>query len=672
MKNKIDTKSKYILRYYLPVKPYFDESFTEVRFAQLLKFCKETKTDAVMFYVALNPDFYYMPDTVDYARKSRDRMLPYISRLRAEGIGYQINFQNLLGSTTGGVDFRKLYGWECLVDQLGRESTGCACPIGKRFRETSQQRLKIWAETKPDIFWLDDDLRMHNHGTPDIPNVKDGYRFDYYCFCNDHIKGFNERFGTSFTREKLVKEMLKPGKPSEIRKMYLDYVNDTATDMAAWIEKTVHSVDPDIRLALMTSIPDSHSAEGRKWKEYLSSLSGSYEPIVRPHFGPYRESNPREFVTSYRFLAQTIKTVKDACGNEATFAPEIENTRFTVYSKSSAATAMQLALSGFAGCNNVTLSLFDLDGGALSDEPEYRSLLKKQKPFSDRLCALDLGKASDVGVTFPIAENSASRLMLSEGENYEHLCGDNRQLENYFLKIGIPCKYEKSSDVKADEFVALDSYGAKFLSDEELKNILKCSVFLDGQAADVLCRRGYSELIGIKSLNRRFDCVNAEFIKCFKRSDGTDIRIPSRVPKGFWYAAETSPDTESLSEFLTPAGEKYTALALYKNTVGGKIYTYTAFENFGDGFFNHYRIKLFKDIISSSAPQIDRLDCAAYALFAVKRDDKGKKYYLLSNLSADALEKASINGKKIKPKLQIYQTAVYKRYGDRITLVGKT
>ena len=199
---KTETKQGYILRYYLPVKPYFDEEYTEKRFKELLNFCRDKKIKAVMFYVALSPDFYYMPDSPEYALQVRDIMLPYIKKLRDSGIGYQLNFQNLVGSTLGGVDFSDKYDYEFLVDHKGRTATGCGCFIGKKFRENGEKRLKLWAETHPDIIWIDDDLRYHNHGTPLIA-VRDGKDcpyMDYYCFCDGHIKLFNERNGCNFTK----------------------------------------------------------------------------------------------------------------------------------------------------------------------------------------------------------------------------------------------------------------------------------------------------------------------------------------------------------------------------------------------------------------------------------------------------------------------------------------
>lgn len=63
MEHREPETAEYILRYYLPMEPYADAALTHLRFDQLLDFCRETGTRAVMFYVAFRTDWYYMPDT---------------------------------------------------------------------------------------------------------------------------------------------------------------------------------------------------------------------------------------------------------------------------------------------------------------------------------------------------------------------------------------------------------------------------------------------------------------------------------------------------------------------------------------------------------------------------------------------------------------------------------
>ncbi|MBO5481640.1 MAG: hypothetical protein J6A63_10690 [Clostridia bacterium] len=667
-------KQEYILRYYLPIKPYFDEEYTEKRFQELLAFCKATDTKAVMFYVALSPDFYYMPDSVEYAKQARTQMLPYIQRIKAAGISYQLNFQNLVGSTLGGVDFSSQYDWEFLVDYKGRTSCGCGCPLGKKFREHSAKRLQIWAETDPDIIWIDDDLRLHNHGTPQLAMRDDGAApyMDYYCFCDEHIRLFNERYQTHYDREKLVGEILQTGKPSWAREHYLDFLNDTIVDTAAWIEKTVHKVNPRVRLAQMTSYPDVHAAEGRKWEEFLPALCGEYTPVVRAHFGPYMESNPREFVDCYCKLNQTIEQIGAYYKKDVEYAPEVENTRFTVWAKSAAATSYQLALSAFMGCSSITLSLYDLDGGAFFDEPKYREMLIQQKQFLDKVVGLNLKTAKTIGVKILTSPDSGRRYALKAGEGYEPLSGSKRYIEKYLLTIGIPCAYTTDEKVNADGVTALDSFTANYVSDEQLKTLFQGALFLDAGAAEVLIERGFGEYIGVKQGEKQPCIVNAEVIKTFTRKDGTYIRIPSRIPIHGWYAFEYDKNVTVCSEFLTPDGRVFPAMTTFTNALGGKVAIYPAYENWGDGFFNHHRARFFKDVFAQLCPSLPRVDVEGAMLSAVKETLEGERYYLCANLAPDTTQTLVINGKKVREKLRLYQTAVYCEKNGKVKKLGKT
>lgn len=665
-------KQGYILRYYLPVKPHFDEEYTEKRFEELLSFCKETNTGAVMLYVALNPDWYYMSDSVEYAEACRDQMIPYIKRLRDAGISYQLNFQNLIGSVFGGVDFSSYYGWENLVDHTGKESLGCGCPLGKKFREHAGQRLRIWAETEPDVIWIDDDLRIHNHGTPVFAELDGkGHYTDYYCFCDEHLRRFNELRGTHFDRETLVKEITKPGAVSETRIAYLTFLGETMAETADWIRRTVQDISPNTRLAQMTSVPDTHAAEGRDWNSFLSSLCGKYPPMIRAHFGPYMEGNPRDFVNCYRMLAQTMTQLRETYAGPVEYCPEVENTRFTTWAKSSAATAYQLTMSAFLGCSDITLSLYDLDGGSFADEPLYGKMLKEEKPFLDKLVSLDLGSCRGDGVIIPTSGKSGKTYRMRECDGYSALGGDTRYIEKYLLKAGIPCHYLTPSDMNGDGVVALDPYSAGFLSDEELRKILCGNVLLDGGAAEVLCNRGFADQIGLCGMEKQRIVVNAEVINTFTRADGTYIRVPSRIPVNSWYKTTPADGAEILSVFLTPDGNKHPGMTYFENSLGGRIALYPACKAWGDGFFTHYRVKFFKDVLSRLCPTIPRIDCHGYTLAAVKEKGSDERYYFVGNLSTDILTSITINGKTITDRLEVYGTAVYREKDGAITKIER-
>ena len=664
-------KHGYILRYYLPVKPLFDEMFTQKRFEELLRFCKKVKIDAVMFYVALDPNFYYMPESVEYAQSQKEQMLPYIQRLREEKISYQLNFQNLIGAQSAGTDYSDRLDWEQLVDYRGRK-VSCACPLGEKFREQTARRLQIWADTQPDVIWIDDDFRLHGHGAH-VLSAQDGEPayVDYYCFCDKHISLFNKHYKVSYTREKLVEEILSEGAPMWARTAYLEFLSATMTETASWIAATVHKISPKTKIAQMTSAPNSHSAEGRTWGDFLTALSDGFAPILRPTFGPYHEFNPLDFVSSFTLLSQIQAHVRQSYKGHVYYCPEIENTRFTVWSKSASATSFQLALSAFAGCNATTLSIHDLEGGAFFDEPTYTQTLQKQKPFLDKLTTLGLDKAKEIGVKIPTDEQGAKRYVMDKNEDFATLRGGKCYIHSYLLKMGVPCTFVNVDEIDQTGVYALDAYSANILSDTALQKILRASVFLEVGAVIKLLERGYGSYIGVQSMTRQNVCVQSEVFTRKTRQDGTYIRVPSRIPLHAWYTAELDECVQIESMFVAPKGERSASLFRYENNYGGKIAVYLAKNDFGDGFYTHHRVSLFKDVFSWLNEELPRLDVPAYALFAVKETLDKKRYALVTNLSADRLTECQIDGKKVRADLNLYQTVVYV-LEDTLQEIGKT
>lgn len=657
----------YILRYYLPVLPLYDEEYTEKRFVELLDFCKKTKVESVMFFVALSPYCYYWGEDPTLTETWVEQMKPYIERLKAAGISYQLNFQNTLGAVPMGQNMEKYFDWEHLVDQNGYKSN-CGCPIGEKFRRHTGKRLKYWAKTKPDVIWLDDDFRMHGHNYGSRTQT---VGLAFYCYCEDHIRLFNEKYNTNYTRKSLVEEILKEGEPSWARSAYLRFIGDTMTETAEWMSNVIHKESPKTRVALMTSMPDVHATEWRDWKKTLDGFEPNYKPLLRSHFGVYCENDPREAIYSYSRYEQLKPQLKKAYGGEIDYCPEIENTPFTVWQKSASLTAYQIALSAFMGSQGVTLSLYDLNGGAFYEEPMYPEVLKKEKPFVNKLFNLDLRNAKSLGVMIPTDPESGLHYKLREGEDYNHLRGSGRYIQDYLLKIGIPCCYRTPEELDGG-LVALDSYSAGFLSDEELKKVLSGSAFIDYGAAQRLIERGFGSYIGIVGFEENiYKFVQSEVFTKRKREDGTFICVPCRVASGNWGKATFLEGVETLSHFVLPDGEQVPGFVWYDNPYGGKVLTYIAKEDWARAFFTHQRVAYIKELFHKLSPSLPHLDCHSYTMLAaIEKGDE--KYYFITNLSADTGRKYVLNGKKLSDPLDLYQTAVYVERKGKFKRIGKT
>ncbi len=626
-------KFTYILRYYLPCEPQYDISISDRRAEELLKFCKSNSVDAVMFYVDLNPYWYYMPDSTDHNQYLIKLLTPVADILRKNGISYQLNYQNLFGSWDGNFDHRDMLPYEYYVDEFGHESMGCACMIGERFRAFAGEKLRAWAETKPDAIWIDDDIRYHNHKT-EVYDFWSGRSasegMDFGCFCPNHIKIFNEKNSLALTREEIVSSVKSGGKYG---KLWKNFLNDTLTDTSEWMARIVHSVSPNTKLALMTSNPDVHAIEGRDWNTLLTSLSDGKKPLLRPTFGPYSEKDPRDFSETYRIVRQLEVNADSQYKGGIDLCPEIENTRFTVYSKSAAATSYQIAASAFLGYRGVTLSIFDLEGVILEEEPEYGEILRSRKKFCDRMTAYDTRSFKHKGIAFITSPDRSSAFKEMRASRLSSLV-PARTFEKLIAKAGIAYTYTTPDAATEESCFALDRYAVSILTDEELLFCLGSGTLLDLGAADEICKRGFGKHLGL-SLGEAVKSVAAsEHISALKRSDGSDVIIPSRI-LGYKWRRLILNGAEALSYLTTPGGDKFPGFTFYENSLGGRISVYAAEDNFGDAFFSNYRIKLLKDIIDRLSPDTVRANIKSYGTLAVKEKDN-VQFIFLANLGADA------------------------------------
>lgn len=639
-KEELD-KQIYILRYYLPCEPIYDRQTTKRRSDELLAYCKDNRVQAVMLYVDLNPYWYYMPDSLEHTEYYTKVIDELAQRLRQEGISYQLNYQNLFGSWDGGADMRHVNGWENYVDQYGNESWGCGCSLGEKFREIAGAKLRLWAQTKPDIIWIDDDIRFHNHRTA-MHKVYTGEvkreELDFGCFCDKHIASFNRRYSMAATREQIHQGILDGG---DLRRKWLEFSRECANEVAKWIENVVYEVSPDTTVALMSSRPDVHSVEGRHWGKFLKNLSGDKTPIVRAHFGPYCENLPHEFYDSFMLIEQLKENIKAQYDGEFEFCPEIENTRFSVWSKSIAATRYQLMLSAFLGCKGVTLSIYDLEGGTLDEYPEFAHLLEEVRPFCDAMAKENLWNSQSMGISIITSPDRVGAKNFKRGATaMEELVG-MRLWDRTFVKCGIPCKYITPDKITQDDFYALDAFSAELLTDDEIIKVLSAKVIIDAGAMLCLQYRGFSKYLGV-TVGDKVSCIaSTEAFDSIHHSDGCEMRLPIRIHGSMWNELTLNGATQ-YSRYVTPYGKEYPGTARFDNSLGGTIIMCAANGNLGDGFFSSYRVEWIKDILSCvSQGSIPKLCNKSYALFAAK-ETKDKAMYFIANMSADITDTVRI------------------------------
>ena len=596
--NPADAEAYYNYRYFLPYSPEWgNQELCDTRLRELLSFCENARIDAVQFYVNTLPGTYYMPahnaeEQQHWAKWMKKTVVP---ELRDIGVSYQLNFQMLLGGSPYGLDMRDEYEWDFLVNQYGEESPGCACPLSEKFRLIGGEMLKLWASTKPDVIWLDDDLRMHNHGTQTPAGDS-----DFYCYCNTHLEAFADFCGKRYSREELLAKILVPGEPDKTRLQWLDFLGQSMVDTAEWINRCIQGVSPETRIALMTSRPATHAAEGRKWKEMLTVLSGKYPPITRPLCGIYNGSNaaPKRHTLSCRYMMQSMHSLEDLFGiNKVHFGPELENTRFTTWSNSVAGTKYILTLGQLLGAPEITLSLNDLDSSPINHEPTIMPMLRDSKSMLSQLASLKLNAWQKEGIALLNDDDSARKLLLPEKAKMLDLA-PARQWDDLLLQCGIPVYYAspESASKSTTDIVALEACTAWLPSDEEIKKLLAGKLLLDADAAFVLQQRGFGKYIGIKAGEKQpFGVMSEIYLK-------NSINIPQqRIPhRGFNWRQVECQDCELISEFIDAKNRRHPGSMIFTNELGGRVAVYNSvgdlspLGNFGD----HARLKWLHGIIN--------------------------------------------------------------------------
>ncbi len=643
-------KTRISFRYFLPWAPAWgDQKFAEQRIEELVRFGHEAGIDSVQFFVnTFQHSYYALPTDVACQQPWIDWMREVVApRIRAEGFGFELNFQMILGATASNTDLRPLYKWkQFMVDHYGNTSHGSPCPEDPGYREDMATMLRGWAGTKPDILWIDDDFRLHNHSTAGM-----------FCYCPVHLKKFAEHAGKEMSREEILEAVLRPGAPSGFRHQWLDFLGDCMADFAGWIREQVHEQSPETRVALMTSGTNIHSLEGRDWEKLLGNFAGKFKPLIRPTFGLYTgtTSPPKSASAGLTAIIAQIQVVEQSLGaNNCDFAPELENTRYTTWAKSVAHSTHSLILGQLMGLPIITTSINDLDGSPLSEEPTTVPLLRNARPRMETIAALDLKNWPIHGLIFLSDKDAARKTHLSAKADYYDLAPGGK-MESVLAQMGIPINYMTAANAAASGGVVFLEAGTVWLAEHnELKKILSGTVLMTSGAARILCERGFAGWLGVKVNRHRTQGIQSEEYLGGKLPGLTKIRVPHRGTD--WDELEMAyPLVEVASYFCDMLGEKHVGTALFKNAAGGRIAIYAQNSDMQNGLFgSHARRRWLHGVVTwLSDGQFKALPVIPQHGISLLKKGNGRWLYSFCNLGTDVLTAFSLRWKNADAILTI-------------------
>lgn len=465
--------SWYALRRTLP--PWrFEENL-----AEMVRVLPRYRVDEVIIKVDVE-EFSHGHVPLDWLRRYQKRLVRIREAMQRLGIVYSLNPWVTHGHGDRGRDARSVMpAAQMIVGHDGSRTRACACSMSPGWRRYMASAWRLYAETKPHVLWVEDDIRTFNH-----PPARFG------CFCPLHLRAFSKRVGRRVSRDALVAALLRKGRPHPWRAVWLDLLGEQMIETASFLAGVVHGVDPEICMGLMSSGHHLHGVEGRRWHAFADALADGGRLYSRAPLGNYSEVSLRGLYASQ----DSIKGTRHVMPKGVEEQTEVENFTYGRYRNSAVFTFLKVAVSFAYGSRGVTMNLFDHGGSPMEEEPGYGRMLAVRKPFLEALARACQVPGRYRGVQLLHHEKAAYVRQLPAGADYQALSPAGElfmQLEG----AGIATTYDHESVVHASG-ETIDAF-----EDGQIRTLLRKGLMLDGVAARRLVARGFGRAIGIRCID---------------------------------------------------------------------------------------------------------------------------------------------------------------------------
>jgi len=423
-----------------------------------------------------------------------------------------------------------------------------ACPV---WQEYIAQIYGLYAGFNFDTLWLEDDFRHHNHTPLDWGGD----------FSAPMLERFSVKAGQKVERQELIQRFLQKGAPHAWRGLLMDVWAETQEEVAAKIAQAVTLVSPQTRLGLMSSLPTAHAIEGRRWHKLLQALHTERPACHRPNYFPYEEDDSL-FTASGSFKLDLQKTLRPV---DCDSLPEVENGHSGLFAKSKRTTWMQLVMAQLHGCDGLLLDIHPFIATHPDEDPRVGDMLDESRAA--------LGW---IGERFPRNCPLKGLQMLWQEEISRHItlpeaaADPEGLLHDVFAATEIVTMLGLTTHAHNAQCRLLWGKAAWSWSIEELLGFLREPLWLDGEAAQILCKRGLSAKIGIESieaLDRERSLYSIE-----QWSDGKKEQRATLIHMPTFYRMNFSAPIQVWSEVadchLKPMG---CCLASGRSTEGGPL-----------------------------------------------------------------------------------------------------
>ena len=348
-----------------------------------------------------------------------------------------------------------------LVFQNGKEPY-IFCPLDPGFQTYVFDAVRTLAGKRPDFMMLDDDTRMITG--------RDG------CFCPHHLAEFNQRHGTTRTREELVREIYAK---EEVARSYDEFLCESMVRLARTVRRALDTVAPAMPCSFCLCAEDVRHAPAMT----RALAAPGDTPMVRINHGLYNQDSPRAF-PGWR-----LKTAQQRTWLPTGFVvlAEPDTCPQNRYSTSAAFLHAHVTWSLLEGLHGAKLWITRMSDFEPYSGTAYREVLCRHAEYYRELVRL---RPKWISACCPLPPEAPF--------NFPFGAFASQPSRNWgrdvFGRMGIPYHH----GVAAPDLPALlTRTEVDGLDDETLRRVLSGRVLLDGGAAIALTDRGLSSWTGV-------------------------------------------------------------------------------------------------------------------------------------------------------------------------------
>lgn len=407
---------------------------------------------------------------------------PLAAAARARGIRVGINPWPTFGSDEPeNADMgRPQMPYQPMIGYDGSISSGGACPVSPEFLAYTRERYKLFAKTGCDFVWVDDDCRFTHLGKKTYP-----------CFCSNCVQNFEK--GAYADRETLVAELNRP-ENSVLRHKWNAYGAKRLAAYCKAVREAVDEVNPKIETPFM-SVGYSHTTfSGDYIEQCMKELRAK---AARPGHGFYCDNAPMGMFEKVIEMSRQIVNMPESVLADVQY--EEESCPATLFNKAVDTRLMEMALSIWGGCTGIAMNhVYDTaEGPRPFDHLRYEveQIKANRATFYDRYLTFVEGLPQR-GVWGAFSEWAAACMKVGEKGWFNE--DDPDYNTNHFINEWPNFGFPITADPKGAYATLLQGKTVEFFSDEELDELFKKPLFMDGLALQTIWERGYGEKTGVR------------------------------------------------------------------------------------------------------------------------------------------------------------------------------